>query len=132
MREQKAEVLHIQKIEVIDALMRGSNVQEATQAVGIDRTTYYLWIKTDPDFVAELNRRKSEHAQVLRHQMQALVPQAIETMRDLLTNANTPPVIRLKTATMVLASAGSLEPETHGPLDPEEIRRSADEAWLRL
>jgi nucleoside phosphorylase len=41
-KEQEAQCLHSQKMEVIAALMRGSSVVDATQQAGVDRTTYYL------------------------------------------------------------------------------------------
>ncbi|MBV9039284.1 MAG: helix-turn-helix domain-containing protein [Acidobacteriaceae bacterium] len=129
-REQEAELLQTQKMEVIAALMRGSNVADATKEVGVDRSTFYLWSKTDSAFVAELNRQKSEHAQTLRNQIRDLVPEAIKTMRDLLTNTETPAVVRLKTAMTILESACSLKPENFGSLDAEEIQQMRDNQEL--
>ena len=127
-REQEAETLRTQKMEVIAALMRGSSVVDATQRAGVDRTTYYLWTKSDPEFLAELNRAKLEQAHALRTQIQELVPEAIQSVRELLTGTAVPPGVRLKTAMLILQSACTLKPDSIGATDPEEILQQQKQA----
>ena len=44
------------QIQVIDALAHDSSVTDAAKRGEVDRTTIYVWMKTDALFVAELNR----------------------------------------------------------------------------
>lgn len=106
---------------VIAALARGENVTNAAKEADVDRTSYYLWLKTKPHFVAELNRAEEEHRQAMRAQFQQLGDKAISTIQEILTENGTPPGIRLKAALAVLQGLGTLEPEEPGEIDPQKI-----------
>jgi hypothetical protein len=68
----------------------------------VDRTTFYLWIKSDAVLQAELNRARQEHAEAMRAQVQELADAAVTTVREMLTG---------------------LEPQDSGTTDPEDIER---------
>jgi hypothetical protein len=113
--------LTAQQREVIAALIRGATVTDATVRAGVDRTTYYLWQKMDPRFVAELNRAKQEQAEALRAQLRVLSDLAVATVREMLTGKDVPAGVRLKAALALLMSIGVLEPEALGKTDPHKI-----------
>lgn len=110
-----------QQASVIAALVRGATVTEATKQAEVDRSTYYLWLKSDANFVAEVNRAKQEQAESMRAQLRGLVDTAIATVRETLTAKDVAAAVRLKAALSVLQSTGGLEPETIGKTDPEKI-----------
>jgi hypothetical protein len=109
--------------EVITALMRGASVTDATRQANVDRTTFYLWIKSDAVFQAELNRAKQEQAEAMRAQLRGLADAAVSTVREMLTGADIPAGVRLKAALTVLQAMGTLEPQEGATTDPEDIER---------
>ena len=110
-----------QQAEVITALARGATVTDATKKANIDRTTYYLWLRSDATFQAELNRAKQEHMDAMRAQLRGLADMAVSTVRETLTGTDVPAGVRLKAALAVLQSIGTMEPEEIGKTDPQEI-----------
>jgi hypothetical protein len=118
---QSTAVLAPQQAEVITALVRGATVTDATKQANIDRTTFYLWLKADANFLAELNRAKKEQADAMRAQLGDLADTAVSTLREMLTGADVPAGVRLKAALTVLHSLGGLEPERIGSTDPKQI-----------
>jgi hypothetical protein len=123
--------LTAKKTKVITALIRGATVSDATRQASIDRSTYYLWLKSDEAFLAELNRAKQERLDVMRAQLRDLGGEAINTIRSLINDAGIAPGIRLKSALAVLQSLGTLQPEQIGELDPDVIgtKRMFDFRW---
>jgi hypothetical protein len=114
-------VLAPEQAEVIVALVRGATVTDATKQANIDRTTFYVWLKSDATFQAELNRAKKEHTDAMRAQLRGLADAAISTVREMLTGPDIPAGVRLKAAVTVLQSIGTLEPEPIGNVDPKKI-----------
>jgi ribosomal protein L22 len=113
------------KAEVINNLVRGATVTEATRQANVDRTTFYLWLRSDVNFQAELNRAKQERANATRSQMMELAETAVATVREILTNAQASASLRLKAALAVLQGIGSLKPEDIGDTDPDVLRQKA-------
>jgi hypothetical protein len=114
--------LEPQQAEVIAALVRGATVTDATKQASVDRTTFYLWLRTDAAFQAELNRAKQEQADNKRAQLQGLAETAVSTVREMLTGSDVPAGVRLKAALAVLQSAGALDREAIGKTDPAAIK----------
>ena len=111
------------RADVIAALMRGASVTDATREANVDRTTFYLWLKSDAAFQAELNRAKQEQAEAMRAQLRGLADAAVSTVREMLTGADIPAGVRLKAALTVLQAMGTLEPQEGATTDPEDIER---------
>jgi hypothetical protein len=111
-----------QQAEVIMALARGATVTDATKQANVDRTTFYLWRKSDVTFQVELNRAKQEQVDALRTKLQALADPALFTIREMLNGRDIPAGVRLKAALAVLQSIGTLKPEQIGDTDPDAIR----------
>ena len=119
-----------QQVEVITGLARGLSVTDATKQAKIDRTTFYLWLRSDATFHAELNRAKREHLDAMRAQLLGLAQTAVSTINEMLTSSDIPAGVRLKAALAVLQSLGTLEPEEIGETDPAAMGREIDLANL--
>jgi len=116
-------------MKVIAAFTAGATVTDAARQAGVDRTTIHRWLK-NPRFVAEWNRSKCELRERMHAECQAMIPDAIRTVRELVTGTDLPPAIRLKAAMFVLHKAGLLEPEEIGPTTPESVRAKWAEAEI--
>ena len=111
-----------EQAEVITALVRGATITDATRRANVDRSTFYLWLKSDAAFEPELNRAKREQRDALRAQLREVAGVAMSTVREMLTGPDVPPGVRLRAAIAVLQSVGTLEPEEIGETDPAAIR----------
>jgi len=105
------------QVQVIASLASGATVTDAAKEADIDRTTVYLWKKTDDLFAAELNRSRREYADAVNGQLRGLAAEAVKTVREILTGADVSPAVRLKAALSVLQAAGALAVGI-GPTDP--------------
>jgi hypothetical protein len=114
--------LATRKAEVITALVRGATVTDATKQANVDRTTFYLWRKSDATFQAELNRAKQEQMDGMRAQLREMADTAVSTIREMMIGDYVPPSVRLKASLAVLQSIGTLTPEQIGATDPDVIR----------
>jgi AcrR family transcriptional regulator len=94
--------LATEQAEVIASLVSGATVTAATKAAGVGRSTFYLWMKSDADFVAELNRAQKERETAVRAQLDSLADAALDALREML-DPDTPPAVRLKAALQILA-----------------------------
>ena len=109
-----------QQFDVIAALVRGATVTDATAQADIDRSTFYLWRKADPDFVAAYNWMKQEQSDNMRSQLKALFEPASAAPREMLTANEVSEATRLKASlSVVLQCTANLGPETIGPTNPE-------------
>lgn len=100
----------------------GSSVTEAANQAEVDRSTIYLWIKTDAVFVAELNRERQERQRALRARLAELVPEALNGLADLL-KPDVNPAVRLRAIMFVLQAYRMPGGEVVGPTDPETVER---------
>ena len=108
--------------------MRGATITDATMETNVDRTTFYLWLKSNANFVAELNRAKQHQAEAWREQLRGLSDSAVATLREMVTGKDVPAGVRLKAALSVLQSVGMLEPEpiVSTSLSEIEMRQALD------
>jgi hypothetical protein len=106
-RKSTQSTLNTEQFEVIQALVGGATVTSVTKAARVDRTTFYLWMKSDPDFVAELNCAQKARETAMRAQLHSLVDAAVEALQDMLApELDAPPAVRLKAALEILARSG--------------------------
>jgi hypothetical protein len=102
--------------------VRGENVASATRKVGLDRSTFYDWLKSNPVFVSELNRAEREKIDSMRAQLRELADVAMATLKQMLTGTNVSPAVQLRAAITVLEATGALEPEPLGQDRPAQNR----------
>ena len=70
----------------------------AAVAAGVDRSTVYRWMGSDPVFAAELNRARRDQAEAIRGELRDLAAEAVRTLRHLVTSQYVPPAVRLRAA----------------------------------
>jgi hypothetical protein len=110
---------------VIGALAAGRKVSDAAEQAGVDRTTVYVWMKNDADFVAELNRARWEYREQLRAGLETLATEAVGTLSNVLKAHSAE--LRARTAVAALRITRNLATQPCGPTDPDEIRAE----WAR-
>ena len=88
--------------QVVAVLARGDTVTAAAREAGVHRTTIHHWFRNESQFQTAVQCAKSEYCATLKDQMSDLAARALETLRHLLEEPNTPPAVRLKAALAVL------------------------------
>lgn len=88
--------------KAVAALAQGASLAEAARAAGIHRSTLYHWLESNSQFRTAVQESRAEFAHYLRAELRQLATLAVATLRQLLTNADTPPALRLRAANAVL------------------------------
>src|SRR6266568_3455551 len=101
--------------QVIAALAQGLTATDAARDAGIHRTTIHHWFRTQPLFNTAFREAQREYVETLRDGMRDLAARAVETLRNLLDDPNTPPAVRLRTALAVLQRPHFPQPGWHLP-----------------
>src|SRR6202171_4945641 len=101
--------------QVIAALAQGRTATDAAHDAGIHRTTIHHWFRTQPAFNTAFQEAQREYVETLRDGMRDLAARAVETLRNLLDDPNTPPAVRLRTALAVLQRPHFPQPGWHLP-----------------
>src|SRR5258708_5205473 len=101
--------------QVIAALAQGRTATDAARDAGIHRTTIHHWFRTEPEFKTALQEAQREYVETLQDGMRDLATRAVETLRNLLDDPNTPPAVRLRTALAVLQRPHFPQPGWHLP-----------------
>ena len=89
------------QVKVMLALASGSTVTRAARDASIHRSTIYQWLE-NPAFADAFTLARLEFRNTLHDQLQELTATAFDTIRQLLTNPDTPPSVRLRAALAVL------------------------------
>jgi hypothetical protein len=113
-----ADQLSPQQLEGINKLATGMTQVAAAEAVGVHRVTVSNWIRKDPRFRAELNRRLQERAEATAVRLRNLVEGAVDVFEESIKRDRDP-----KAAGQVLKLVGArgfLEMLKPGPATFEE------------
>lgn len=120
--------LAVQKQRAIQLLLQGKAVSQVAEAIGVDRTSVYRWLK-EPSFIAERNRQANELRDAAQARLHALVGKSIDVVERQVAAGN------LKAALAVLKSTGMMaldKPDTEteeGRLIKREVERLALDYW---
>jgi AcrR family transcriptional regulator len=115
--------------QVIAALAQGRTVTDAARDAGIHRTTIHHWFRNEPLFKTAFQEAQREYSETMHDGMRELATRAVETLRNLLDNPDTPPAVRLRTALAILdrphLQKEGWQPSGHieSPREPEVIRQ---------
>ena len=90
------------QLRALNALVTGSSVTDAALAAGVHRCTVHTWCRGHELFRSALEDSKRIHAEVVIDHYRGLVETAVLTLRDILTDLDCAPGIRLKAALAVL------------------------------
>jgi hypothetical protein len=88
--------------QVIAVLVQGRSVTAAALEAGIHRSTIHNWLRHEPAFKTAMQNAHTEYTAALNDSMRDLAALALETLRTLLDDPQTPPAIRLKAALAIL------------------------------
>ena len=90
------------QVQVVAALAEGRSVTRTAAAAGIHRTTIHNWMRSSKEFRDAVNEARDYFFECVNDQLNELSTTALDTLRQLLTNPETPPSIRLHAALAVL------------------------------
>lgn len=111
------------QITVLQALLTGASVTAAARTAGVHRSTIHEWLALAPFrcAYADAQRRRAE---AIQDQVHDMAGSAIDAVRALLNDGNTPAAIRLRAALAVIEKASDAGPALHR-LNPDS-RRTAE------
>ena len=116
--------------QAINLVLTGATDISIATRLKIGRSTLYRWQRSHAGFIAELNRRRQALRAAGIDAARALVPRALETVRDQIVNGNGQLALALlgKTGMFGTRATGPVLYADIGPTDPaavldEEVRR---------
>jgi transposase-like protein len=95
---------------VLALISAGSTISEAAKSAGVHRNTVHNWANSE-HFRLALGRARDSKALFWREEAEGLAAAAVHTIRDLMIQASTPAIVRLKAAQSILAMAIAPPPE---------------------
>lgn len=113
-----------EQLTAIDLLTAGKTDHEAAQALNVTRQNVTSWRNDDPEFIAELNRRRANIWNSQTEKLRTLASQALGVLGDDLESDD--PKIRQAAAVHILRAAGRYgvaDPAPSEPLTAEAVRR---------
>lgn len=112
----KAANLEISPVQqtVISRLLAGESVTASCAAAGVHRSSFHRWQADDPAFVLALNAQRNELNEAIRNGLLALAGEAVNTIGEVMRDANQPGATRVKAAAAVLDRLGR-DPPKAGP-----------------
>jgi hypothetical protein len=107
-------------------LLAGAESNGADVA-GCDPETAAEWLRDDPEFIAGLNRAKSFRRERLRAEVRSLAFDAMATLRELVSDLDVAPAVRLRASMAVLQAADAMNVEEIGPTSAEGVEAGLDD-----
>jgi hypothetical protein len=121
-RDPDSTGLEPSQLRAIESLADSADVSRAAGSAGVEAERVREWLSRDPEFIAGLNRAKSERGDRLRAGVRGLADDAFATLRGLISGPHVPPAVRLKAAMAVLETANAMRGETIGSTSAAEIQ----------
>ncbi len=104
------------QVQIAAALASGTTIVRAALDAGVHRTTIHKWLQTSTEFCQAVKQARDHYDSLIADRLNELSVLAIDTIRQLLTNPDTPPAVRLRAALAVLGRPSpSGQPEWHLP-----------------
>jgi len=117
---------------IVNKLAEGLSATQAAQAENIHRNTIANWRRTVPAFAREIDFAAREQSRRWHDEVVSLAPLALQVIREILTNPEASPSLKLRASLAVLKMAAQPEaaPEIVRPLEnqivqPENVHNSA-------
>jgi len=92
----------------IELLMAGKNLTAVASQVGVCRKTVSQWRNQDPEFIAELNRRRHAHYSDIGDKLRALLDPAVDVLAEQLSDRYDHTRFRAATTLLRLANVKSV------------------------
>lgn len=106
---------------VIAALVQGATITAAAAHNHVDAATVHYWCRSHPAFQSALGRAREIHGENVREGLRLLSAQALDTLRNLLADPQTPPSIRLRAALSVIRETAQPEAAAPDPITEQAI-----------
>jgi len=114
--------------QVVIALAQGTTITAAAAAANLHRGTIYKWLNTHKEFEEAVRQARADYILTLRDELKDLSGIALATLRTLLTDASSPPAVRMRVALAILERPQFPHPSWNLPEFPgspneEEFRK---------
>jgi hypothetical protein len=103
------------------ARSRASGPPDGSDAGG-DAESIAAWTSRDAEAIAAENRAKRYRRDRLRSEVRSLASQAVATLREMVSNPDMPPGVRLRACLAILQAADAITAEETGPTSAEGVR----------
>jgi hypothetical protein len=118
-----------------DSRLRAVNVLAGAESGGLDVAgcdpeAVAEWLRTDPEFIADLNRAKTFRRERLRSDVLAMTSDAMATLRELVSGPDVPPSVRLRASLAILQAADTIGVQKIGPTSAEGVQAEMDHQAL--
>ncbi len=90
--------------KAIIALMEVPTIPGAAKLAGVGERTLYTWLR-NPVFQSELKRWQADFMEAAARRLVAEVGQAIDVIKNIMTDEQAAPAVRLRAAESILANA---------------------------
>jgi hypothetical protein len=88
--------------QIVSALAQGRSVTQAALEAGLHRNTVHNWLRNEPRFKTAVAEAQRDYAAAFQDGLHELAARAVDALRSLLDDPNTPPSVRLRTALAIL------------------------------
>jgi hypothetical protein len=75
-----------QQHAAVDLLASGKTITETATAINVGRPTVSIWLNHNPEFAAEMSRRRDQVWSGHTQRLQGLVPKAVDVLEYLVAN----------------------------------------------
>jgi hypothetical protein len=89
---------------------------------GGDAVAIAAWTSRDAEAIASENRAKRFRRDRLRSEVRSLASEALATLREMVSNPDVPPGVRLRACLAILQAADAIASEEIGPTSAEGVR----------
>jgi len=120
-------LLTVQQQKSILCLLGGRTISETASIIGKDRSAIQRWMKTNPHYIAALNRERAEMFSSLRNRLEAMGRISVDIIEENLASRN----LRAALAVVKLIGPFAQAPPHSQQTDPAIIVKDIVESMVR-
>jgi hypothetical protein len=114
--------------QVVIDLAKGATIAATAAAARLHRSTIHRWLNTNPEFVEAIRQTRSDILRAMRDRLKE-PGGALDTLRSLLTDAQTSPAKRVRAALAFLGQPQFTRLERRALLREAAFDRPLPESW---
>jgi transposase-like protein len=119
--------LAIQKRRALQLLLGGKAVAQVAEAIGVDRTTVYRWLK-EPGFIAERNRQATDLWEAGQARLRSLVGKSLDVVERQVEAGN----LKAALAILKLTRAAGMEKPDNETNEHQIIKKQAESMAMKF